>query len=122
MIDGYHKNASNLPYFLSEIALQTILVCFYRSRMKGLSSRALLKISFLADFCHFLKKSLNFILSQPNLVFGFNIVNLVLTNQKIIIIMPCYDFIVKFQNLDSKGLFRPFKKRDEPDIGLNGLK
>ena len=95
---------------------------FYRSRMKGLSSRALLKISFLADFCHFLKKSLNFILSQPNLVFGFNIVSSVLPDQQIIIIMPCYDFIVKFQNLDLKGLFRPSKKRDEPDIGLNGLK
>ena len=86
--------------------------------MEGFSSRAFLKISLLADFCHFLKKSLNFILLLPNLVFGFNIVSLVQPDEKIIIIMPYYDFIVKLKNLDFTGLFWPSKKRDEPYVAF----
>ena len=111
---GYHKNGIQSTIFWSEISLETVLLEFYHNWIKGLCSRALLKISLLADFRHFLQKSLNFIFLQPNLAFGFNIVSLVLTDQKIIIIMTYYDFIVNFENLDFMALFWPSKKRDEP--------
>ena len=36
--------------------------------------------------------------------------------------MPCYEFFVKFQNLDLRGLFWPYWKRDEPDIAFDDAK
>ena len=79
-VGGYHKNGIQSTIFESEIALETILLEFYHNWIKGLRSRALLKISLLADFCHFLQMSLNFIPLQPNFALGFNIVSLVLTD------------------------------------------
>lgn len=70
------------------------------SSVKGLSSRAFFKISLLADFQHFLKMSLKFILLMSDFKFNLNDVIKVLMNVKIYVIMPHYDFIVKLQNLD----------------------
>ena len=36
--------------------------------------------------------------------------------------MPCYDFFVKFENLDLRGLFGPYLKGDELLIDTVGLK
>ena len=41
---------------------------------------------------------------------------------KIIVFMPFYDFIVKFQKLDLVDLFSPYWKRDESEIDSDGLK
>ena len=68
--------------------------------MRGLSSRAFFKTSLLADFQHFLKMSLKFILLKSDFKFNLNDVIKVLMNVKIYVIMPHYDFIVKLQNLD----------------------
>ena len=46
----------------------------------------------------------------------------VIINVKIPIIMPCYDFIIKFQNFDLTDLFGPYRKRDEPYISSISLK
>ena len=87
--------------------------------MKGLSSRAFLKIPLLADFDYFMEIPLNFIPLPQDLIFDSNNISLVLFYIKIVIIMPCYDSIVKFERASLEGLFWPFLKRDEPKIDSN---
>ena len=49
-------------------------------------------------------------------------VTLVQIKAKITVVMPFYDFIVKFQNSDLVHLFTPYYKRDESQIDSDGLK
>ena len=69
-----------------------------------------------------LKMSLKLIPLHWNLICNFDDIILLLKNEKITIIMPFYDFIVKFRNFDLADLFEPYRKRDEPYVSSNGLK
>ena len=66
--------------------------------------------------------SLKLIPLHLDFIFNFDNMILAIVNVKIPIIMPCYDFIVKFQNFDLTDLFGPYGKGDERYISSISLK
>ena len=89
---------------------------------KGWALEHFWKFDFWPIFDHFSKKSLNFIPILSNLVIRLNSASKDLLGIRNTIIMPCYDIIVTLQNLGSGGLSVEYWKRDEPEIGTEGLR
>ena len=89
---------------------------------KGWAQEHFWKFDFWPIFDHFSKKSLNFIALLSNLVIRLNSASKDFIDIKNTIIMLCYDIIVTLQNLGSGGLSVQYWKRDEPEIGTEGLK
>ena len=112
----------SVKYFYRKMSRKHSCEVFSRLKWKGWVLEHFWKSRFWPILDIFLKMSLKFIPSQSDLILSMNDVTWALIDVKTNVIMPHYDWIVKFQNWDLGDFFTSYWKRDEPYIGSNSLK